>query len=174
MVSGHHLSYRELKAVYLMLKSSKDVLNGKSVKWFTDCQNVVSIVRKGSSIACLHQLSLDIFWLCLYNSISLEVDWIPRNLNKVSDALSRIIDWDDWFINDYTFQLLDSLWGIHTVDRFANLFNRKLPRFNSRFWNPECEAVDAFTQNWSNENNWVVPPVKLIIRAIKHFKECSA
>ena len=70
--------------------------------------------------------------------------------------------------------MLDGLWGAHTVDRFANVFNRKLSRFYSRFWNPECEAVDAFTQDWSSQNNWVVPPVKLIVRVIKHFKECRA
>ena len=74
-----------------MLDSLKDKLNVRSVKWFTDCQNIVSIVQKGSNVSSLHQLSLDIFWLCLHNSISLEIDWIPRDGTE-SDLISRIID----------------------------------------------------------------------------------
>ena len=82
MVSGHHLNLlrvllivKSYRAVYLVLKSSKDLLNGKSVKWFTDCQNVVSIVRKGSSITCLHQLSLVIFHskICTHSNWSMRI-----------------------------------------------------------------------------------------------------
>ena len=167
-------SWRELKAVHNVLLSLKHKLNGKSIKWFTDCQNVVSIVLKGSNVNELHQLALDIFWFCNHNDISLNIEWISRDFNKRADQLSREIDWDDWFVNDYTFHYLNNIWGIHTVDRFANIFNKKLTRFNSKFWNPECEAVDAFTQNWKGENNWVVPPVVLINRVIKHFRECGA
>jgi len=34
-----------------------------------------------------------------------------------------------------------------TIDRFASYYNTQLPRFNSRFWNPSSEGVDAFTSN---------------------------
>lgn len=37
-----------------------------------------------------------------------------------------------------------------------------------------CRAVYAFTQNWKVENNWLVHPVKLISRVIKHLKKCEA
>jgi hypothetical protein len=47
--------------------------------------------------------------------------------------------------------------------------NCKTDRFNSLFWNPGSEAVDAFTQNWFGGNNWLVPPIYLVIRAIKHL-----
>ena len=52
--------------------------------------------------------------------------------------------------------------GAHTVDRFANMLNRQVERFNSRFWTPETEAVDTFTVDWVDENNWWCPPVELI------------
>ena len=45
--------------------------------------------------------------------------------------LGRIIDFDDYTIND-VFQMLDSKGGPHTVDRFACSYNAKLTRFNSR------------------------------------------
>jgi hypothetical protein len=56
----------------------------------------------------------------------------------------------------------------HSVDRFASVVN-KISRFNSLFWNPSSESVDALTQNWSGENNFLVPPLYYVVRAIKHL-----
>ena len=167
-------TWKELEAVKRILFSLKQILTGKAVKWYSDSQNVVSIVKRGSSKPALHHLALDIFWTCSNAAITLEIEWISRDYNKRADQLSRIIDIDDWFINDFTFEWLDRIWGPHTIDRFANVFNKKLLRYNSRFWNPGCEAVDAFTQDWEGDNNWLVPPVNLILRVIKHLKECNA
>ena len=60
---------------------------------------------------------------------------------------------------------LKQKWGPFTIDRFANQKNAKTTRYNALFWNPNCEAVDTFTQDWSNEINWVVPPVFLVSKA---------
>ena len=70
------------------------------------------------------------------------------------------------------FQYLEQRWGPHTVDRFANCYNNQLPHFNSRFWNPGTEAVDAFTCDWGEDNNWFWPPVYLIPRIIMHARRC--
>lgn len=35
--------------------------------------------------------------------------------------------------------------------------------------NPECEAADSFTQNWTCKNYWLVPPIHLVIQTIKHL-----
>ena len=91
-----------------------------------------------------------------------------------ADFLSRIVDYDDWYINPDVFAWLDLLWGPHTVDRFADYDNCQLPRFNSRCWNPGSKAVYAFTVNWSGENNWWCPPVSLITRVIGHAESCLA
>ena len=64
--------------------------------------------------------------------------------------------------------------GPYTVDRFASSANAKLHRFNSLFWNPGSEAIDAVSQNWFSENNWLVPPIDLVIRAIIHLVACKA
>ena len=68
--------------------------------WFTDNQNVVSIVNGGSRVVELQSLALEIFASCATNSISLEMKWIPRDLNTVADCVSRIIDFDDYALND--------------------------------------------------------------------------
>uniref|UniRef100_A0A1X7T0W6 Uncharacterized protein n=1 Tax=Amphimedon queenslandica TaxID=400682 RepID=A0A1X7T0W6_AMPQE len=66
------------------------------------------------------------------------------------------------------FQMIDSIWGPHTVERFANSFNNKLSRFNSLYWDIGSEAVDALTVNWQGENNYFCPPVYLIPKVLHH------
>ena len=46
----------------------------------------------------------------------------------------------------------------------------KVSRFDSRYWNPRCETVDTFTADWSNEKNWIVPPVYLVPRVLSHMR----
>ena len=106
----------------------------------------------------LHQLALSKFQLLVRSNIYLQVDWIPRSLNEHADAISRIVDFDDWGVSFEFFNHVDCIWGSHSVDRFANSHNRKLPRFFSRNWNPDSEGVDAFCYDWGGENNWLVPP----------------
>ena len=100
--------------------------------------------------------------------------WIPRDLNSFADHLSRIIDFDDYTINDDVSHILDVRWGPHTIDRFACSYNAKLSRFNSRFHQPGTEAVDAFLQDLEFENNWLLPPVSQIVRVVDHLRLCNA
>ena len=170
----HSSTWRELKAVYLVLQSFASRLAGHSVKWFTDNQGVVHIVSSESRKPHLQDGAMAIFELCFQHSIKLEMDWIPRSLNTQADFLSRIVDYDDWGVDPCIFQAIDASWGPHSVDCFASSYNALLPRFHSRFWSPGCEAVDIFTVNWGNELNWWVPPLHLICRTIRHASQCRA
>ena len=60
--------------------------------------------------------------------------------------------------------------GPLTVDRFADSNNRKLDRFNAKFNCPGVEKVNAFSQNWEGESNYLVPPVKDIAQVIYKIK----
>lgn len=51
----------------------------------------------------LHVLASDILFFCSYHGINLEIDWIPRSLNKKADYLSKIVDYDDWEVIPETF-----------------------------------------------------------------------
>ena len=42
---------------------------------------------------------------------------------------------------------------------------------NILFQNPGSEEIDAFSQYWFAENNWLVPPINLVIR---HLVTCKA
>lgn len=167
-------TWRELRAIELALASFKDSLVNKDVKWFTDNQSCVKIVQSGSMKHHLQSLAYNIFKMCVEQKISIDIQWIPRLENEKADFLSNIIDHDDWGVTVKFFEFINNLFGNFTVDRFANYNNCKLGRYNSKFWNPGSEAIDCFTQNWENENNWLVPPVNLVVRTIRHLIACKA
>ena len=167
-------TWKELKAVQLALESFTRILAGNNVKWFTDSQNVAKIIDIGSSKPELQEMARGIYSKCVANGIGLRIEWIPRSQNDKADALSRIIDYDDWSLSHDLYHKFENLWGPHTIDRFANYQNNKLPRFNSRFWNPNSENIDALTETWSGENNWLVPPISLIAKTIMHLRASKA
>ena len=85
------------------------------------------------------------------------LSWLTSN--QQADYISRLIDTDDWQITKKVFLFLDGLWGPHSVDCFANYYNHKLPKYFSRFWNPNTSGVDFFFQSLRGENCLVVPQV---------------
>ena len=167
-------TWRELKAVHRVLESLADKLQNQRIHWFSDNQNVVRILSVGSRNPVLQNEALAIFNVSVAHQVRIEPEWIPREANQQTDFISRTIDHDDWSVHLAIFQRLEGMWEPHSVDRFASSFNTQLPRFNSRFWNPGTEAIDAFTCNWHRENNWWCPPVYLIPRVLRHAQATKA
>ena len=170
---GQSSTYRELKAIYYVLASYVSQLENKKVKVFTDNDNAARIVLVGSPKPHLQSLAIDIFQLCLTKHIVLDTQWIPRSENERAHFLSRFVDKDDWSLNPVVFQDIDAKWGPHTVDRFSSYYNAQLPRFNSKFASPGSCGVDAFAQDWSRENNWICPPVSLIVCSIRKLENSN-
>ena len=170
---GQSSTFRELKAIYYVLLSFVEHLKHRRVKIFTDNQSAARIVSVGSSKVHLQSAALSIFRFCFSHGIALEAQWIPRSLNERADLLSRFVDKDDWRVNPSVFRLVDAKWGPHAIDRFASYYNAQLPRFNSKFASPGCSGVDALVQDWSGENNWVCPPVGLVVDAVRLLTACS-
>ena len=73
-----------------------------------------------------------------------------------------------------TFHFINSRFGPFTIDRFSDDTNKKLPKFNSRYYVPGTSHVNAFTADWGSENNWLSPPISLIGSVLKHMKLCKA
>ena len=111
-------------------------MRNQAIIWFIDSANAARIVRYGSSKPHLRAIAVQIFDLCLDLHIDLNIDWLPRTENQKADYLSKIVDPDDWALGRKYFAELDKLWGPHTIDRFSADYNKKLPCFKSRFWNP--------------------------------------
>ena len=163
-------TWRELRAVRMVLMSFESQLQIERVRWFTDNQNVVRIILHGSKKPILQREALEIFNVSVRSRVRIEPEWIPREINQLADYLSRLMDFDDWMLNPVVFKELDALWGPRTINRFADWCNTQLPRFDSRYWSPGVEAVDTFTSDWSSENNWWCPPLYLVPRLIQHAK----
>ena len=164
-------AFREIRAVRLVLQSLAKVLEGKECRHRSDNQSVCSILSIGSRVPHLQREAVAIYSFCHRAGIRFSAEWIPRHLNTRADYWSKVVDTDDWKLNPQHFKELDELWGPHTVDRFASHRSAQLPRFCSRWWCPGTETVDAFTVSWEDDNNWLVPPVFLIPRVIRHMRD---
>ena len=132
------------------------------------CNFCVSIAKIN-----LQALAICIFEVCMSFDIAIEMEWLPRSQNERADFLSRIVDLDDWSVIPELFRLVDYRWGPHNVDHFSSFYNAQIGRFNSRFWNPGSEAFDAFIQDWSLDNNWLCPPISLVVHAVRHLIACK-
>ncbi len=88
-------TWRELRAVFEVLRAYALKLQGHLVKWFTDNQNVARIVRVGNKKLHLQDGAMAIFQTCLQHAIKLEMEWIPCDLNQKTDYISRLVDWDN-------------------------------------------------------------------------------
>ena len=167
-------TFRELLAVKYTVSSLSTMLKGQSVLVNVDNFSASRILLIGSAKSHLQELALSIFKFCLAYDIRLVPKWVPREKNTVADAISKSSDTDDWSIDNATFAMLNRLYGPFTVDRFADDLNKKVVRFNSKFHCPGTEAVDAFTETWSGDNNWLCPPISLIGSVIRHLALCRA
>lgn len=161
-------TWRELMAVCCCLKSMSQVLTHQRVKWFSDNKGVTSIVHKGSMKKELQDIALEIFSICISKSIYLEMEWIPRSENSLADYYSKIgEDFDDWGLSLSLFDMIQSRFGIFSIDWFASEHNTKVERFFSRYWNTACLGVDAFTVSWAFEHGLFVPPISLVTRVLR-------
>ena len=122
----------------------------------------------------LHVIALDIFHFCALNNITLSAVWVRRDENKLADYLSKYFESDSWSVSTKIFNFYNNMWGPYTFDRFANTFNTKCVTFNSKFNWPNTSGVDSFNYNWERDVNWLVSPVNLVSKCIKHMEKCSA
>ena len=159
-------TWRETEAVSRVIQSNVDILKDSSVKVFSDNKNVKSVLLNGSRKTDIQGSVLALHDVCEKENITLSPEWIPREGNELADYLSRCQDCDSWQISIKVFNKLNSILGPYTIDRFASHLNSKCKRFNSRWWVPGTEAVDAFSQFWGQDENWLVPPPRLVSMCI--------
>lgn len=96
-------TWRELATVKYSLESFDSNLAGHRVRWNTDNQNVVRIVRVGSMLEELQELALDIFLFASGHNIRLDLTWIPRDQNSEADRFSKVVNIDDYSVHDDVF-----------------------------------------------------------------------
>ena len=137
--------------------------------WHINNSATQQIIKCGSNKTHIYLLGLNIFNLTFDHNIHLEVFWVGREHNKEADKISKTIDFYDWYTTQHLINILEQPWGKISTDRFSSDINRKSKRFNSRYLCTETKGINAFSFDWSNETNLLVPLTYLIPRAIKHF-----
>ena len=167
-------TWRELIAIIFSLKAFGNLLENMKILWRTDNYAASLIVASGSRKIKLQEIAEEIYNFCRKRKIESTVDWIPRENITFVDALSKIPDHDDWQTTTSFFNELTSVWGPFDIDRFADEENTKLSRFNSKFYCPGTENVNAFSTPWRGWNNFLVPPVAKVPRVIHHMEASRA
>lgn len=173
-----HITYKELKAVRHAVTTFLPYLSNRNVLLHEDNQAVVSILTHLTSRSAVMMTELRKLWHLLdAHGISIRPRYIASAANIWADRLSRELDTEDWQLNPRIFRYLDSRWGPHTVDRFASMTNTLLPRYNSRWLDPNTEAVDCLhlpDLNWTAERNWCNPPWSLLEDLVLKLRQSGA
>jgi hypothetical protein len=171
-----HINHLELLAVLKVLRLLAPQLKGQAIHLFMDNQVAISYLQKfkGGKKEALNQTAKEIWSQTVVLDIEIsQVTWVPSQDNQ-ADWESRFLENQGWRVQNWVFQKAERIWGKATVDRFASHRNAKTQRFNSESWCPDTEAVDAFTQDWSQDLNWAVPPPDLIWKTIRLIREQKA
>ena len=97
-----------------MLKSFAPLLRNTSIHLKTDNFTTLVITRKSSNKTCLQEFAENINKMCVKNSTKFEILWIRHN--NVTDAISKLIDYDDWQTTVEFFQKISKKSGKLTID----------------------------------------------------------
>ena len=160
-------NHRELFAILMALETFRNFVRGSTVEILSDNSTAGAYIRnKGGPVTELTQIAIAIWGLAEHFHIDLICTHIPGVMNSQADRLSRSPDVHNWMIHPTLFNLLNKRFGPFSIDRFATNMNAHLPRFNSRYWEPESEGINALAQDWSNDNNFANPPWALIPQVI--------
>jgi hypothetical protein len=80
----------------------------------------------------------------------------------------------DFCLTRQTFAQVEDRFGPHSIDRFASDRSHQLPRYNTKYFSPKAEGLDAFSLNWAGDNNYLFPPPSLVGQAMYHASVCGA
>jgi hypothetical protein len=163
-----------MTAIIMAIQSFKEILRGKTVLIRSDNTTSVACITKcRTSSSALNELVIFLVEILQQLSLTITAVHIPGSHNDIADHLSRFQETGDWATNPRVFEMLNSQWGPHTIDRFASAINHKVQRYNSAVPDPFAEQVDAFqagTWRWNRtgqkEFNYWNPPFHLLADTI--------
>jgi len=177
VLSAEEKSYssgeRELLAMHKSFQHFHQVLQLRDLNliWATDSENLVSFVSKGSTNPRIHDVIMDIYYLCHVMNCTIEPVHLLREDERIQqvDHLSKVQDTDNWSIDHHSFVKFDKTYHF-TIDVFADRANKRVSRFISRTYDPQGWAVDAFANDWPGVA-WVCPPTSLLARVANRIRK---
>ncbi len=170
---GLHITELEALAVRLALESFSATLRGATVRVMEDNTAAEALLRTHASRSPAMMRQYRRIWAVLQqHSITVQVQRVASADNK-ADAPSRRQHTADFQLHPAAFQLIQRLYGPHTVDRFASASSTQLPVFNSQWHCPGTNGVDALAQDdWGDHNSFCHPPYApaLLLRLAQHLR----
>jgi hypothetical protein len=109
-----------------------------------------------------------LFRICTIECITFNLAWVPRTQNEAADYLSKVVDPDDWSVEDQIFSFLEKTNQKFDLDVFASDKTSKCKKFYSKWWCAGTSGINAFCFDWSNCFCWIVPPPNVILETILH------
>ena len=167
---------KELLAVLLTLKSLLHLVRQRSVQILSDSVTVCAMINfQGGAVRTLDILARIVWELAIRNNITIQAKHLAGKLNREAERLSRLPAQYEWHMHPKLFSYIDIIFEPHSIYRFASILTRQLPRYNSLYWDPETEGVDAVHQsNWLTEVNFVYPPFRMLPQVINHICQTRA
>jgi hypothetical protein len=164
---------RELLAAIELFTGCAEYLRNSFFTLHFDNMNAASILEKGSSKFRLQNYATFTERICRNYNVKLKTVWIPRCLNNAADLLSKMVDYEDYTVQKWFFELATQISGfVPNFDRFANNWNTMCANFNSLTYCVGTKGVDAFAYSWGgNSKNWLFPPPRLIMQAVLHLEK---
>ena len=171
-VSFQPSNYRELLAILKSIQSFQNVLRKSSVQVLSDNITAVAHINNlGGVTPLMSRLMTTLFVTCHELGIVLSARYLAGRLNGHADGLSRILTPYEWMLHPKLFQVIQDMWGPHTVDRFASGLMCQLPRYNSLYLDPNTEGVVAMMQDWRGENNFVNAPFWMLTKIMRKVEQ---
>ncbi|XP_046478644.1 uncharacterized protein [Neodiprion pinetum] len=172
-----HINCLELIATFMALKCFARDLSNCELLLRIDNTTAISYVnrRGGVQYPGLNKVSKDIWRWCEKRNIWLFATYIPSKENVEADRSSRIKNIDtEWELADYAFSMIERSFGVPEIDLFASRSNTKCIKFCAWQRDPEAQAIDAFTLNWSQWRFYAFPPFALILRVLRKLIQDEA
>ncbi|XP_031329346.1 uncharacterized protein LOC116166470 [Photinus pyralis] len=166
---SEHINFLELQAILFGLKHFAINLNKISILVRTDNTTALSSINRMGSVKFkkLNSLAKEIWQWCEIRDLWLVASYIKSSDNWQADQASRILPPEtEWALNDAIFADICKVFGEPEIDLFASRANRKCAKYVTWHQDPEAEAIDAFTINWSKLNFYAFPPFSLILKTL--------
>lgn len=166
----NHINYLELLAAYFAIKIFAKSFVNCQLLLRIDNSTAVSYINRMGGIQYPHltDITKTIWQWCESRKIFVFASYIKSKDNTIADAESRKCHPDiEWELSQPTFEMLSDKFGTPMIDLFAGRLNKKCAKYVSWHKDPDAEAVDAFTINWSSEFFYAFPPFSIILKVLR-------
>lgn len=171
-----HSNLKELKAVLLALSRWKKDLQGHRVLIRSDNMTTVRNIAKqgGAHSKEILAITKEIYAIAIQFEFTIQAVHIPGKENRLADQLSRSPNSarDEYFVSEEAMEVIQKNFGTLDIDLFASRMNHRLPKFITRWPDPQASGTDAFSIPWK-KRCLIHPPPKLISRCLQKIRADS-